>query len=376
LRERNLRLVARAVFEAQEPCSRADVASATSLARATVSTLVDRLIAGGLVTEIAPVATQRAGRPAVPLVPAPRTIVGLGLEVNVDYLRAAVVDLTETVIAERVIQGDFGNSDPNVVLPRMGAVARELIDECAGMRFAGARLALPALIDSARGIVRVAPNLGWRDMAPAELLGLGRLPIVAGNDAKLAALAELEDPAAKDFVFLTADVGVGGAVVVERRLFLGERGWNGEIGHVLVDPGGPRCGCGSSGCRGQYAGKEALMRAARLPIEADITVLVEALEAGDPTALAAVSRAAGALGSALADFVNLVGVPTVILGGIFAELMPWIAADISTALAERVLAAPYTSVEVRCACAGQNAAVIGGAREVLRDVLAFPADWV
>jgi predicted NBD/HSP70 family sugar kinase len=244
------------------------------------------------------------------------------------------------------------------------------------MRVAGARLALPGLIDASEDRVLLAPNLGWRDVNPVELLGLGQLPVVIGNDAKLAALAQLEDSTISNFVYVKADVGVGGAIVVGRQLFIGERGWNGEIGHVLVDPTGPKCGCGSVGCLEQYAGKEALMRAAGLPAEADISLLVDALENGNPAAKQAIASAVKALGSTLADFVNLVGVPTVIMGGIFADLVPWIADGIEQTLGERVLAAPFAPMEVRCATAGPNAAVIGGAREVLRDVLAFPSDWV
>ena len=71
LREHNLALVARAVFEASHPCSRADIAGASGLTRATVSTLVDRLVAAGIVAELPPATPQRAGRPAVPLAPAP-----------------------------------------------------------------------------------------------------------------------------------------------------------------------------------------------------------------------------------------------------------------------------------------------------------------
>jgi hypothetical protein len=193
LRERNLELVARAVFDSPEPLSRADVATSTGLARATVSTLVDRLVAGRLLVELPPVSAQRAGRPAVPLVPAPRSVVGLGLEVNVDYIGASVMDLTGDIVDERVEPGSFHDSDPTKVLARVGELARALIDEVTedGMRVAGARLALPGLVDTRTGLLQVAPNLGWSSIAPVELLDLGDLRVDVANEAKLAALAEL-----------------------------------------------------------------------------------------------------------------------------------------------------------------------------------------
>ncbi|HEV6954436.1 MAG TPA: ROK family transcriptional regulator [Promicromonospora sp.] len=376
LREHNLELVARAVFEGAEPLSRAGVAASTGLARATVSTLVDQLVAAGLVRELPAVTGGRAGRPAVPLVPARRTVVGLGLEVNVDYLGVRALDLTGEVVAERVLPGSFHDSDPAAVLGRLGDLAREVSDEvtAAGMTVAGGRLALPGLVDPRAGLLQVAPNLGWSSLEPVPLLGLD-LDVQVANEAKLAALAELaggSDVAAPDsFVFVSGDVGIGAAIVVDRRLFLGERGWNGEIGHVVVDPAGPRCSCGAFGCLEQYAGKEAMMRAAGLPPDAPLADLVARLLAAE-----ADLTAGRALGSALADFVNLIDIGTIVLGGAYTDLLPWLRADVEAALGERVLAAPFVELQVRAAQAGPHAALTGGAREVLAQVLADPSAWV
>ena len=377
LRERNLELVARAVFESPEPCSRADVATSTGLARATVSTLVDRLVAGGLVAELAPVSAQRAGRPAVPLVPARRTVVGVGIEVNVDYVGAGVMDLTGDVVDERVIPGSFHDSDPQHALAQAGELAGEMVRRCTaqGMRVAGAWLALPGLVDTRTGVLQVAPNLGWSSVDPVALLGLD-VPTQVANEAKLAGLAELAGDVPSSFLYVSGDVGIGGAIVVDRQLFGGERGWAGEIGHVVVDPAGPRCGCGAFGCLEQFAGKEAVMRRAGLANDSPVAALVHALDARDPAATAAVEVAARALGSALADFVNLVDVGTIVLGGAYTTLLPWLRDAVADVVNERVLAAPLHPVEVRGAVAGPYAAMAGGAREVLRGVLAAPADWV
>ncbi len=383
LRERNLQLVARAIFDAPAPLSRADVAAATGLTRATVSTLVDRLVEGRLVTELPPVAAQRAGRPAVPLVPAGRSVVGLGLEVNVDYLGARVLDLTGDVVVSRVMAGSFHDSDPADVLATLGALAGEVVAQVHddGMRLAGARLALPGLVDARTGELEVAPNLGWSSLEPVPLLGLrapdgAALPVVVANEAKLAALAELAGDVPPSFLYVSGDVGIGAGIVVDRRLLVAERGWNGEVGHVVVDPAGPRCSCGAHGCLERYAGKEEILRTAGLPADAALAELLELLRSHDGGARAAVQRAGRALGSALADFVNLLGVSTVVLGGVYTDLEPWLRDEVLAVLGERVLAAPFVSLEVRAAQAGQYAALSGGAREVLREVVAHPAEWV
>ncbi|GAA1731591.1 ROK family transcriptional regulator [Isoptericola hypogeus] len=383
LRERNLRLVASAVFGATTPPSRADVAAATGLTRATVSTLVDRLLAGALVVELPPVAVQRAGRPAVPLVPAARTVVGLGLEVNVDYLGVRALDLVGDVVAERVVSGSFHDSDPGGVLGRLRGLALEAIAEVdgGGMRVAGARLALPGLVDSRRGRLEVAPNLGWSLIDPVDVLDLHTgdgepLAVEVANEAKLAALAELAGDVPSSFLYVSGDVGVGAGIVVDRRLFLGERGWNGEIGHVVVDPSGPRCSCGNHGCLEQYAGKEVLLRDSGLSVSAPLGAVADLLRSGDDAAAAAVRRGGQALGAALATFVNLVDVSTVVLGGAYAELFDWLGEVVAETVRSRALAAPFAPIDVRPAAAGPHAALSGGAREVLRAVVSDPAGWV
>ncbi|WP_353707705.1 ROK family transcriptional regulator [Cellulosimicrobium sp. ES-005] len=392
LREHNLALVARAVFESAEPCSRADIAASSGLTRATVSTLVDRLVAAAIVAELPPATPQRAGRPAVPLAPAPRSIVGLGLEVNVDYLGGRVLDLTGAVVAEHVDPDDLHDSDPTDVLARLGRIAQDLLASVRadGMTVAGARLALPGLVDTRAGRLEVAPNLGWSHLDPGPLLGLGPdVPVEIGNEAKLAALAQAShgvvaddasDPAPEaapsTYLYVSGDVGIGSAIVVDRRLFHGRHGWTGEVGHVVVDPRGPRCRCGATGCLEQYAGKDALLRGAGLPVDAPTEALVAALDAAEPGALAAVERAGTALGSALADYVNLVDIDTVLLGGIYPALLPYLRSAADAELRTRVLAAPWTDVVLLPAPVGDHAALTGGAREVLRGVVEDPSAWV
>jgi predicted NBD/HSP70 family sugar kinase len=397
LREHNLALVSLALFDAPRPRSRADIAAATGLTRATVSVLVDQLIEARLVRELPPVTPLRAGRPAVPLTPAERTIVGLGLEVNVDYLGGSALDLTGQVVAQEVVPGDLHGSDPATVLGRLGTLARRLVSdlEAQDMQVAGARLALPGLVDARAGRLQVAPNLGWSSFLPVPLLGLpDRVPVEIANEANLAGLAQLAPPrpatgsptpspqpdddarpAPSSFLYVSGEVGIGSAIVIDRELFLGNRGWSGEIGHVAVDPRGPRCLCGALGCLEQYAGKDAMLRAAGIPLDAPIERLLDALDEGSPSAREAVESAGTALGRALANFVNLIDIETVLLGGIYTDLLPHLRDAVTTELTTRVLASPWTELDLRPALVAGHAAMIGGARTVLRDVVASPSAW-
>src|SRR4051794_4199181 len=198
VRRHNLSLALRTIIDAVRPVSRADIAVATGLTRGSVSAIVDALVAAGLVTELEPLSTQRAGRPAVPLVPARGTIAAVGMEVNVDYLGVRALDLAGRSLIERVELGDFRGGEPRAVLERLGRIAEGVMTTLAGedVRVVGTALALPGLVDRVTGPLRIAPNLGWRDVDVVRLLT--RRPVLAAfpprlaNEANLAARAELQ----------------------------------------------------------------------------------------------------------------------------------------------------------------------------------------
>ncbi|MEN0127951.1 MAG: ROK family transcriptional regulator [Brevundimonas sp.] len=382
LREHNLGLVLRTVLDAEAPRSRADVAAATGLTKATVSALVDRLVAGGLLAELAPLAPQRAGRPAVPLTAPSGTLAAIGAEVNVDYLGVRVLDLAGHVLDERTTQGDLRGSDPAEVLAALGGLVEEAVAALAGRpRLVGLSLALPGLVDARAGILRLAPNLGWRDVDVADLLGAASPtaaahPPALANEADLAARAEAAARAAlerQSFLYVSGEIGIGAALVLDGELFGGRHGWAGEIGHTVV-PGGRTLE--------QVAGQDALLRAAGLEPAAGLDALVARL-AGDAAddaaagaARAAIDEAGHSLGLALANVVNVVDVSDIVLGGTYARLAPWLREPVLTELRTHVLAAPWAEPAVDVARAGDLPAMTGGALAQLARVRLEPADWL
>ncbi|WP_052436921.1 MarR family transcriptional regulator [Georgenia sp. SUBG003] len=176
LREHNLALTCTTIF-AEAPVSRARLAARTGMTRSTVSRLVEELIQAGIVVEQDALGAGRPGRPAVPLSPAKGTIVGLGLHVNVDYMAGRVMDLTGAIVAEEYVAGDFASSDPVAVLRDAGEMVRDLVARAtaAGARVARAYLGLPGLMETGTQRLLLAPNLGWHELVPAELLGAGVL---------------------------------------------------------------------------------------------------------------------------------------------------------------------------------------------------------
>ncbi|AZI59135.1 ROK family transcriptional regulator [Nakamurella antarctica] len=385
LREHNISLVLASVMHDERNPSRADIAAQTGLTRATVSSLVDRLIAGRLVTELSPGASPKAGRPAVPLVPSAGTVAALGVEVNVDYLAVRALDLAGNVIIDKLMPGDFRHSDYAVVLRELAGLTTKVLASLQrrGIPVVGACLALPGLVDLETGPLRHAPNLGWRDLDVVAYLRkrgrMSRLKLLVANEANVAALAEanaLRGQHIDSFVYISGEVGIGAAMVLGGRVRSGAHGWGGEIGHVVIEPSGPRCTCGSTGCLERYAGKDALMAAAGLDSKASVEALLLAAQGGEPLAVSSVAAGGRALGLALANFVNLVDIETIVLGGIYASLAPVLTPYVEAELATRVMSAPWASPTVRVAMLGQHAAVTGGALTVIESLVADPEAWM
>jgi predicted NBD/HSP70 family sugar kinase len=387
LREHNLALVLRQVATSPQPISRAGIASITGLTRATISALVEDLIAGKLVSEVEPARRAGAGRPANGLRLAANGPAGLGLEVNVDYLAACVVDLTGEVCHHRVHRADQRPRPPDQVLAALAGLATEATGAAAaqGLTVAGAALAVPGLVTD-RGLVRLAPNLGWRDVDVPEILAgtkmLGDIPVSVDNEANLAALGELHASHTGSFIYVSGEIGIGAGIVLDGRLFRGARGFSGELGHVTIHPAGLPCRCGARGCLEQYAGQETILRAAGLPglSGTDGQTLAgriaELAGEGHPGMLAALEDAGTALGVAAAGVINLLDIDTVVLGGIYAPAATWLRAHVEREIRERVLTAGWAPVTVRPSALGSEAAVLGAAGSVVRAIRDAPARWL
>lgn len=373
MRRRNLARVMHAV-SSEGPLSRAAVASRIGLTRAAVSTLVDELIRSGLLQELGPERPGRVGRPGSALAVSGRGPAGVGAEVGVDHLAACVVDLRGEVRARAVRHGTNRGRAPEPVARDLTALISQVVAEAErqGLRPAGLAVAVPGLIArDGRTVVR-APNLDWHDTDLGALLP-GGLPLTVDNEANLGALAELwlGEGTPPDFLHVSAEIGIGAAVVVDGRLLRGTRGFAGELGHVPVEPEGPACPCGGRGCLEQYAGEEAVLRAAGLEAgEGRVGLLATRAAEGDENVRRALRQAGTALGVALTGAVNLLDPEAVVLGGALAALAPWLLPSLEAELARRT-AGPACPVSV--SRLGPEGPLLGAAHAVVRAVLDDPA---
>ncbi|MEO7261340.1 MAG: ROK family protein [Jatrophihabitantaceae bacterium] len=369
VRRHNLSLITAALTPA--PSSRAELAQRTGLTKATVSSLVDHLIARAVLVE-GPPATAGIGRPARPVRLNPDGPVALGVEINVDYVAACVLDLTGELRCHQHSALENRTRSAAEVIEQAAALARAMLAEL-GRPLLGGALALPGVV-GADGTLLRAPNLpGLTGVQPGRQLAdaVGLPALLVDNEANLGALASLraEPAAGSDFVYVSGEIGVGAGLVVAGELFRGVNGFAGELGHVVVAQDGPDCGCGGRGCVEQYAGQEVLLHTAGQP---DLQRLEVAVAAGDPAALVAVAQAGSALGVGLASLLNVMDLPTVVLGGMYARLFKAITPSLTIQLNRRVLS-PRGAGQLCRSSLGIDAAVRGAAGAVLDRALRDPA---
>lgn len=382
VRRSNLALVLGAIAEFPPGLnpSRAQVAAATGLTKASVSSLVLDLLDTGIIREIG-LNPQGRGRPGVGLELSPSRAV-MGMEINVDYISAAVVGLAGTVLIREVQERDNRNSPDGPVLAALAVLAAKVRSAAGerGIEVLGGGLAVPGLVDPTRSRVLTAPNLGWAnvDLDPDALLPESPLGVALFNEANAAALAELRHrpDGASTFLFVSGEVGVGGGIVIGSELFTGPGGHAGEVGHIVVDPDGGRCSCGGTGCLETVAGQDAIVAAAGLAPgglsrSAAVSLLLQALEAGEPQAVAAVERAGRCLGIALASTARVVNVESVVLGGHFAVLEPWLRVPLLKSL-QKYAPGKFGPDQVTVSAVGEPGALLGAAGSVVRSLIDAP----
>lgn len=264
------------LIRAQPGLSRAQLASQSGLTKSTVSSAVRELIDEGWLSELGEAVASAAsglGRPSTPLRINSRGHGLVGVEVAVDCLRVVSVSLLGEVLWS--VEVPLESTQPAAVCRQAAQLAAKAHTELAvrGVLLSGVGIGLPGAFDDTTGVVRFAPNLGWRDVDfvpqvtyALRAAGVPPVPVHIQNEADAAALSEYEfaEGESQDaLIFITCDVGVGAGIVLNDRLFTGDQGMAGEIGHSIMQLDGPLCSCGRQGCAETFIGARALARDTR-----------------------------------------------------------------------------------------------------------------
>ena len=294
----------------------------------------------------------------------------LGIDVGGSALKLGCTDADGEILGEESV--DVGSR------PELDALLGEVAQKARKIHptFAGVGLGLPGLLDRGQGRVEKSPNLPWLEQRPvremaARALDLPAERVLVENDANVAALAEQWRGAARhasNALIATLGTGIGGGLILDGRLYTGE-GMAGEVGHLVIDPEGPLCGCGRHGCLEQYASASAARRragAAGLPQDrpGDLEHLTELAKKSPGPERKLLEEVGRDLGHGFALVVSLLDVRTFVVGGGFGRALPLLLPGIRRGLSEWAYGERVESLQVLPAELEARAGWVGAARLV------------
>ncbi|MEV6250554.1 ROK family protein [Streptomyces sp. NPDC051742] len=304
----------------------------------------------------------------------------IALDVGATVMKAALVGLDGTLLyeARRATGRERG---PDAVVESVLGFARELRSHGQthfGTAAEAAGAAVPGLVDAERGLAVHCADLGWRNVPLRGLLRhrLGRIPLALGHDVRSGGLAEGRIGAGRGtgrFLYVSLDTGIAGAIGIDGGIETGAHGGAGEIGHIVVRPGGPVCGCGRRGCLDALASATAIGRAwavASGDLAADAAACARAVEAGDEVANGVWRAAVEALADGLLTALTVLDPRALIIGGSLAEAGETLLAPLRAAVAERITFQKLPTIVP--AALGDTAGCLGAAL-LARDLLATAA---
>ena len=362
LREANRALVVETI-KRYGGLTQVELAAATGLSAATVSTIVRELLTAGLVDTAF---TTRSGRRAQLVTLARRVGLAAGVQVGHRHLRVVLGDFSHEVIAEQSLPLPADHR-ADTTLDRVALLVVDLVERVGATLedVVGLGLGVPAPVDRATGMISVRGIMpGWDDVHLAHVLSkrLGR-PVYVDNDANLGALAESVLGAAREYrdsVFVRASYGTGAGIVINGQVHRGFAGTAGEIGHVQVDPQGDICRCGNRGCLDTVVGASALLGPLRTSHGslALRDVIARAVD-GDRGCAQVIGDAATVIGAVVAGLVGAVNPQCIVVGGELAETGELLLGPLRAAVHRQVLHNQIAPVEVVLAELGPGAEVMG-----------------
>lgn len=398
LRNHNLSVVLSTLLHS-EPMSRAQLAKETGLTKATLSLLAEILLSNNVIEQLAPQQDSqlgRNGRPSTPLAFKSRSWAGLGMQINTDGYGCIAVDIAGNTLAYQWVDQVMEHTDPDDIFAKLNDIVLQVEHMLAQehIRIAGSALALPGLVSAGKKLI-VANNLGWTNLDLTKYDVVNRLHAVADNEANHAAIAQVPGYAThcsttgaqllnyqSSFLYISTDVGVGGAVVRSGKVVPGDHGFAGELGHVSVDMNGPKCRCGRRGCLEMYAGRRELVKMAGLA-EGDeaakseyVAALYQLWRAGNTKAVLAIDQALSAMASVAADAINIFDVDTIVLGGFWSVFEEDLPLRLKLRIAPQILARYAMDIKVISCCDIEHPAMYGAASMGLRNFIEHPVRFL
>jgi predicted NBD/HSP70 family sugar kinase len=310
---------------------RVDLARRTGLSQASVTSITAELLDEGLLLE-KQAGVSVGGRKPVPLALNPGGAYAVGVHLSVDQISVVLMDLQATILNSYSVDLDPENLDLDTIV----ALLLESVQAClwqadfSKRQISGIGVAIPGLIDSRSGFVHYVPNYRWQGVELAELLhdSLGIATYVE-NSANTLVIYEQwfgVGRGSDNVLLITTEHGIGMGMVLDGKVYRGNRGIAGEFGHMTVDTDGPVCRCGKIGCLEAICGNNAIIRDAKAaakvgywqvaePNTLSIDKVLEAARQGEPALVAIYKRVGRTLGVGINNMYKVFDPERIIISG-------------------------------------------------------------
>ncbi len=367
--------------------SKADLAQLTGLSPTACGIIVTNLLEKGYISE-AGIGVSTGGRRPTLYELIPKSYLSIGVDIDVDFIRFVLIDITGQVEYRDKIP-----SKSNYSVLKSVEIIQEKINQIIGEfdikqdRLLGIGVSVPGMVDNITHEVVFAPNLEWESVdLRSKMTDTGDFPIYVDNEAICSAICENWIGCCmnkKDFVCINMKSGIGSSIFAGGNLYRGCCGSAGEIGHIMVDPSGPKCGCGNYGCLETLASSRAMIEKAQRQIKqgliTDITDIdsitfddiISLTKAGNEATRAILVEASGYLGLAVANLINTINPSKIVLGKELDNFPEDILEHLKNIALAKALKYPASSVEIVTSKLGNDTSALGAAIIPLKKLFGY-----
>ena len=360
--------------------SKAELSQITGLSPTAIGIIVSGLLEEGYIHEIG-AGESTGGRRPVILELKPCSFYSLGVDIDVNYINVILVDITGEIKYECDFPiKDFTGFDNVMVVieKKLNEILKKFsldIDKLLGIG-----ISVPGMVDVTTRKIVLAPNLGWRDVDIQSHISKNlNVPIYVENEAMASAICEHwvgSCQGVENFVCINIKSGIGAGIFTNGNLYRGVLGSAGEVGHIVVDENGPKCGCGNYGCLETMASINSIVENAKKLVRQgvvsslneiedvdtiDIEQIIHAAELGDEAAKSVLVDSARYLGIAISNLVNILNPEKIVIGKEFAKYSALVMDYLKNIVECKALKLPASMVEITASQIGDRGSTLGAA---------------
>lgn len=360
--------------------SKADLSKYTGLSPTAAGVITAKLLEKGYIHETG-TGESNGGRKPVLMELRPGSFFSVGIDIDVGCMNFILIDITSAIVCTRQL-----DVPSNLTVESAAAIIEAELKKIMKQnsvkleRVLGIGISVPGLIENDSQKIVLAPNLGWNDADLRKNIPVAdKIPVFVENEAMASAIYENwigSCQGINNFICINIKSGIGSGIFTGGKLYRGAGGSAGEVGHIMVDENGPRCGCGNYGCLETIASVKYMEEKARRILRQGtasslnaiddtdricIGDIIAAAENGDGTALGILQESARYLGIAISNLVNTLNPSKVVLGKEFVKYSGLVIEQLKQVVAGKALKYPALKVEIAASELGGQSSALGAA---------------